>query len=106
GDVCIFRSDFDGAIANCSKALELAPNYLFAQFDLALAYYYKAQGAQDARTRLEAMKSGIEAYQRLIEIDGTPAAGRLPPNARESIQSAYEAMIATINQRASAAKTD
>jgi tetratricopeptide (TPR) repeat protein len=98
GSICLIRSDYDGAIAYCSKAIELMPNYLFAYFDLAQAYYAKAMGTQDKLSRLQAMENGLEAYIKVVELDGKPGQDSLTLHARQAIDQMYQQVIAQINE--------
>ncbi len=97
GSLCIIKGDYSGAIEHCGKAVELMPSNLFAQYDLALAYCAQAMGIQEKRERTETMLKGVEAYQKVLELDGTPGQDSLPPQARQRIHEMYQQAMAQLS---------
>jgi tetratricopeptide (TPR) repeat protein len=96
GSLCLVRRDYDGAIEHCGKAVSLMPDYLFANFDLAQAYYAKALNTQETLQRLQIIQKGLEAYIKIVELDDTPGHDRLPPYARQAIDKMYHQIIAQL----------
>ena len=66
GYVANYRQDFDAAIENCYKAVELDPNYAAAWNNLGYAYRYKGR-----------LERAIECYRRAIELDSTDATAQV-----------------------------
>lgn len=98
GSLCLMRRDYDGAIEHCGKATELMPDHLFAQFDLAQAYHFKAMSTQEELPRLQTMKKGLEAYIKVVELDGIPSHDTLPPHARQAIDGVYQQVVTVVAQ--------
>ena len=91
--ICIVKGDYDGGIEECRKAIALEPKYLFAFFDLASAYYGKARTATNALEKAQALQRFVETYLTVVELDDNdPAAGSLPPQARQALE-AYSAWV-------------
>lgn len=86
GSVYVIQRDYDRAIKASRKATELEPKYLFAYYDLAMAYYGKVRSSKSKEELYSAQLGFLEAYQTVLSLDGKdPAAGRLPPIARQNI---------------------
>ena len=92
GNVHMLQGDYDRAIDLSGKATELAPEYLFAFFDLAMAYYAKYRATQTRTERIKAIRGFFEACKeigRISSSDGaTPEASfpqSLPPAALRSL---------------------
>ncbi|MBR1645308.1 MAG: tetratricopeptide repeat protein [Selenomonadaceae bacterium] len=66
GYIANYRQDFDAAIENCYKAVELNPNYAAAWNNLGYAYRYKGR-----------LDKAIECYKRAIEFDPTDATAQV-----------------------------
>lgn len=62
GYIANYQQNFDAAIENCYKAVELDPNYAAAWNNLGYAYRYKGR-----------LEKAIEYYKRAIELDPTDA---------------------------------
>jgi tetratricopeptide (TPR) repeat protein len=97
GSLCLIRRDYDGAIMHCGRAVELLPDYLFAYFDLAIACYAKAMSSQ-GNLRLQTMLKGLEAYMKVIELDGVPGHDSLPHLARQDIDQKYQQVVAQVKR--------
>ena len=89
GNVALLRGDYDGAIENSQKAVQLAPKYLYAHYDLAMSYYLKANEARDPVERSRALKGVIEVGLKAAELQQTQqGGGRLPPEAEQNLTQA------------------
>jgi tetratricopeptide (TPR) repeat protein len=85
GDIALIKGDYDTAIEECARATVLNPNYLFAQYDLAQAYYARADRAKNATDRLGDALHFVEVFQTVLKLDGTPEGGTLPSDARNEL---------------------
>jgi len=85
GNIYYLRADYDHAIQYSGKATELYPKYLFAYFDLTMAFYGKARiHTISKEDRLEALRGLLAASKSVGELHGTDA-GSLPPGALENL---------------------
>jgi tetratricopeptide (TPR) repeat protein len=79
------EGDYDTAIAECTRAIELDPNYLSAHHDLAGALYMKAVASAGEPDEAERLHAFLTQLQRVLALDGEPAAGSLPPSAVDAL---------------------
>ena len=96
--VYIVRGDYEKAIDKTKKEIELSPKYLFAHYDLAMAYYGKAGVSTTEKERLTAMRGFLKAYQSILDLDGKPSAGNLPATARQDLARMEKIIIAEVNR--------
>jgi tetratricopeptide (TPR) repeat protein len=85
GSIAIVEGDYDTAIAECTRAIELDPNYLSAHHDLAGALYMKAVASAGEPDEAERLHAFLTQLQRVLALDGEPAAGSLPPSAVDAL---------------------
>lgn len=67
GNICSLRNDLDSAITHYKKAIQIAPDYLFAHHDLAGAYYIK--GYNDISVRREFYEKAIEEFRKVLQLN-------------------------------------
>jgi tetratricopeptide (TPR) repeat protein len=94
GDIAFIKGDYDTAIEECTRATVLEPNYLFAHYDLAGAYYARAQRSVTATDMLPDALRFVEVVQTVAKLNGTPDAGSLPNDALTQLATLAEATLA------------
>jgi len=92
GSTYMIQGDFDQAIKSCERAVAVIPEYLFAHYDLAQAYYFKAENAQGQQTQRSLLTKGLVAYKRVMEIE-LEGHQRLPDHAREALSALYNPLV-------------
>jgi tetratricopeptide (TPR) repeat protein len=85
GSVYLIRKDYDKAIDEIRKVTELEPRYLYALFDLCIAYYGKATVSQDLGSQGEALLRFVETWHKISDLESERSAGSLPPGAQQSL---------------------
>jgi tetratricopeptide (TPR) repeat protein len=112
GNVYALRKDYDNAIIESRRAIEIAPQYLYALFDLCLAYYGKATASRNVVVRAEslnvdasqflqaffaqqiavyaeALRGFLETYTKIADLDQQRDSGRLPPGAQQNLDDIF-----------------
>lgn len=90
GNIYYINRNYDNAIQHCEKATELAPKYLFAYFDLTMAYYGKVRtSTTNEKERLKALQGLLVASKSVIQLHGTNA-GSLSDRALEEFTAVYK----------------
>lgn len=67
GNVYFLQNDLDTAIIYYQRAIQIAPDYLYAHHDLAWAYFKR--GRNDVSVRKESYQKAIDEFQKVLELN-------------------------------------
>lgn len=93
GNVYFFKKDYDNAIKEHKKAIEIRPDYLEAHYDLAIVYYSK--GNENPSLRKECYSGALKEFEILTQTKNFDK--NFPPNAIKSIVNLMKIMTEQLN---------
>ena len=96
GSVDIVEGNYAEGVKNIQKAVELAPTYVEAWYDLAQANYALYREDPQKQAGLKRLLDGLGAYKRVkeLKLEGRP----LPPEAEKHLDAMFEPIVRQLRE--------
>jgi len=96
GSVDIVEGNYAEGVKNIQKAVELAPTYVEAWYDLAQANYALYREDPEKQAGLKRLLDGLGAYKRVkeLKLEGRP----LPPEAEKHLDAMFEPIVRQLRE--------